>query len=41
MSDEFILQWEPSNQSFHPVAEIGQKGIFLELLKEEKAWFFK
>jgi len=41
MSDEFILQWEPSNQSFHPVAEIGQKGIFLELLKEEKVWFFK
>ena len=41
MSDEFILQWEASNQSFHPVAEIGQKGIFLEMLKEKKAWLFK
>ena len=41
MSDEFILQWEASNQSFSPVAEVGEKGIYLELLKDEKVWFFK
>ena len=41
MSDEFILQWESSNQSFHPVAEVGQKGIYLELIKDEKTWLFK
>ena len=41
MSNELILQWEASNQSFHPVAEIGTKGIYLELLEDEKVWFFK
>ena len=41
MSNELILQWEASNQSFHPVAEVGTKGIFLELLEDEKVWFFK
>jgi len=37
----FILQWEASNQSYHPVAEIGPKGIFLELHDNEKFWLFK
>ena len=41
MGDEFILRWEATNQTFHPVAEIGQKGIYLELFEDEKAWLFK
>ncbi len=38
---DFILIWEASNQSFQPIAEIGTKGIYLELIKDEKAWLFK
>lgn len=41
MVDQFLLQWDTSEQIFNPISTLSPRGIFLELNINEKSWLFK